>query len=241
MSNRLLNILSLPAVLIVIWIALYLWVTSQQLDSIELRTLNAEYLQARTLEHLRLTVAATVLVIVIAVPLGVVLTRPFARGIAPLILNIANIGQAVPAVGLLILLTLWFGIGFGVALFSLVAYSLLPVLRNTIIGIEQVDPALKEAALGMGMSKQMVLFQIELPLAVPVILAGVRTALVIAVSVSTIATFVNAGGLGDIIVNGIKLQRAPVLITGSVMLASLALLIDWLGGVAEMLLRRGEG
>lgn len=241
MSNRLLNILSLPAALIIIWIALYLWVTSQQLDSIELRTLNAEYLQARTLEHLRLTVAATVLVIVIAVPLGVVLTRPFARGIAPLILNIANIGQAVPAVGLLILLTLWFGIGFGVALFSLVAYSLLPVLRNTIIGIEQVDPALKEAALGMGMSKRMVLFQIELPLAVPVILAGVRTALVIAVSVSTIATFVNAGGLGDIIVNGIKLQRAPVLITGSVMLASLALLIDWLGGMVEMLLRRGEG
>ena len=81
------------------------------------------------------------------------------------------------------------------------------------------------------------LLQIELPLAVPVILAGVRTALVITVSVSTVATFVNAGGLGDIIINGIKLQRMPVLITGSVLLASFALLIDWLGGLAENLLR----
>lgn len=240
MARGWLRVLSLPLLLIVIWIALFVWVSSQELDSIELRTLNAEYLQTRTLEHLRLTAAATVLVILIAVPLGVILTRPFARGFAPLVLNIANIGQAVPAVGLLILLTLWFGIGFNIALFSLVVYSLLPVLRNTIIGIEQVDPALKEAGTGMGMSKRMVLFQIELPLAVPVILAGVRTALVIAVSVSTIATFVNAGGLGDIIVNGIKLQRAPVLITGSVLLASLALLIDWVGGVVENLLRSSE-
>ncbi len=237
MNKRLLRLLRVPAMLCLIWIVLFVWVNSHTLDSIEKRTLNAPYLQARVLEHLRLTIAATILVVAIAVPLGVLLTRTFAKGFAPLVIGLANIGQSVPAVGLLILMTLQFGVGFNIALFSLVVYSLLPVLRNTIVGIEQVDPALTEAGLGLGMSRRMVLFRIELPLAIPVILAGVRTALVIAVSVSTVATFVNAGGLGDIIVNGIKLQRMPVLITGSVMLASLALLIDWLGGLAEDYLR----
>jgi osmoprotectant transport system permease protein len=153
------------------------------------------------------------------------------------VLGLANIGQAIPAVGLLVLLTLQFGVGVGVALFSLVVYSLLPVLRNTIVGIQQVDSSLIEAGRGMGMTRRSVLLRIELPLAVPVILAGIRTALVIAVGVVTVATFVNAGGLGDIIINGIKLQRTPVLVTGSVLVASLALLVDWLGGVVEAVLR----
>ncbi|MFZ4815945.1 MAG: ABC transporter permease [Phototrophicaceae bacterium] len=235
--NVWLKALRLPALLIVVWLATYLWVGSQELDSIERRTLNQTYLVNRTIEHLQITVVTALLVIVIAVPLGVILTRRFAKPFAPLVLAVINIGQAIPAIGLLILMALWFGIGFRVALFSLVVYSLLPVLRNTITGIEQVDAAIIEAGLGMGMSKQRVLLTLELPLAVPVILAGVRTALVIAVSVSTVATFVNAGGLGDIIINGIKLNRAPVLITGSVMLSSVALLIDWLGGVVEDLLR----
>jgi len=235
-GNRL-RTFTVPILMVIVWIILFVWVVSQPLDSIEQTKLNVPYLQARILEHLKLTLAATVLVIAIAVPLGVILTRPFARGIAPLVIALANIGQSIPAIGLLVLMTLNFGIGFNIALFSLVVYSLLPVLRNTIVGIEQVDPHLIEAGLGMGMSRRMVLFRVELPLSVPVILSGIRTALVIAVSVSTVATFVNAGGLGDIIITGIKLQRAPVLVTGCVLLASLALLVDWLGGVAEAVLR----
>jgi osmoprotectant transport system permease protein len=205
-----LRLLTLPILLVAVWAVLYLWVSSQPLDSIEQRTLNAPYIQARLWEHLYLSALATVLVIALAVPLGVLLTRPFARRATPLVLGLANI--------------------------SLVCYSLLPVLRNTIVGIDQVDRALVEAGRGMGMTRSAVLFRIELPLAVPVILAGIRTALVIAVGVATVATFVNAGGLGDIIINGIKLQRTPVLVTGSVLVASLALLVDWLGGVAEAVL-----
>jgi osmoprotectant transport system permease protein len=237
MTTKRLRTFTIPILMVIVWIILFVWIVSQPLDSIEQTKLNVPYLQARILEHLKLTLAATVLVIAIAVPLGITLTRPFARRIAPIVIGLANIGQSVPAIGLLVLMTLNFGIGFNIALFSLVVYSLLPVLRNTIVGIEQVDPHLIEAGLGMGMSRRMVLFRVELPLSVPVILSGIRTALVIAVSVSTVATFVNAGGLGDIIITGIKLQRAPVLVTGCVLLASLALIVDWLGGVAEEVLR----
>ena len=232
-----LRLIGLPLLLVLVWVVLYAWVTSRPLDSIEQRTLNASYIPARLLEHIYLSAIATVLVIAIAVPLGVLLTRPFAERATPIVLGLANIGQAIPAVGLLVLLTLQFGVGVGVALFSLVVYSLLPVLRNTIVGIQQVDSSLIEAGRGMGMTRPAILFRIELPLAVPVILAGIRTALVIAVGVVTVATFVNAGGLGDIIINGIKLQRTPVLVTGSVLVASLALLVDWLGGVVEAVLR----
>ncbi|WP_435260492.1 ABC transporter permease [Streptomyces sp. 1222.5] len=214
----------------------YLWVHSMRLDSIEQRTLNRDYLVTKTTEHLKLTVIATVLIMAIAVPLGILVSRVRARWVPPLVLGLANIGQATPAIGVLVLLTILYGPGFGIAMTSLVAYSVLPVLRNTLTGIEQVDRSLIEAARGMGMKPAQILLRIELPLAVPVVLAGLRTALVFCVGVATLAAFVNAGGLGDILVNGIKLDRDPVLITGSVVTASIALLVDWAGGLAERIL-----
>ncbi|MEV0924091.1 ABC transporter permease [Streptomyces spongiicola] len=226
-----------PVVVAAALLADYLWVQSMQLDSIEQRTLNSGYLVARTTEHLKLTVIATVLIMAIAVPLGIVASRVRARWVPPVLLGLANIGQATPAIGVLVLLTILYGPGFGVAMTSLVAYSALPVLRNTLVGIQQVDRSLIEAARGMGMKPAQILLRIELPLAVPVILAGLRTALVFCVGVATLATFVNAGGLGDIIVNGIKLDRTAVLVTGSVVTASIALLVDWAGGLAEQALR----
>jgi ABC-type proline/glycine betaine transport system permease subunit len=235
--RRVLRHLGTPAFLAVVLLALYLWVSGQQLDSIERRTLNAGYLRDRILEHLKLTGLATLLVVLIAIPLGILLSRRAARWISPLVLGLANLGQATPAIGLLVLLTIKLGVGFRVAMIGLVAYAVLPVLRNTMVGIQQVDPALIEAARGMGMTGGQVLRRIELKLAVPVILAGLRTALVLSVGVATLGTFVNAGGLGDIIVNGIKLQRTPVLLTGSVITACIAFLVDWLGSVAEDALR----
>lgn len=236
-AERIRRVVAMPVALAVVLTLLYLWVSGQELDSIELRTLNSEYLTARVAEHLRLTVLALLLVVVIAIPLGVLLSRPSARWLSPAVLGLANLGQATPAIGLLVLLTIVFGVGFTIAMVGLVAYAVLPVLRNTIVGIRQVDPALVEAARGMGMTRGQVLWRVELKLAIPVILAGLRTALVMAVGVATLATFVNAGGLGDIIVNGIKLNRTPVLITGSVLTACIAFLVDWVGGVAEDLLR----
>ncbi len=217
--------------------ALYVWVSGQSLDSIEARVLDAGFLRTATVQHLKLTAVATGFVLLIAVPLGVALTRPGARWLTPWVMSAANVGQAAPALGVLVLLVVLFGIGFEIAVIALVAHAVLPVLRNTIVGIQQVDTNLVEAARGMGMNRWQVLRTVELPLAVPVMLAGLRTTIVICVGVATVATFVNAGGLGDVIVAGIKLQRTPILVTGGVLTAVIALGLDWLAGVAENVLR----
>jgi osmoprotectant transport system permease protein len=227
----------IPLVCTAICVLLYLYIQSKTLDSIEQRTVNSVFIKDRLIEHIKLTALASVLIIAISVPLGVMLTRKRARAATPLVLALANIGQATPAIGLLVLLTIVTQPGFRTAIIGLVAYSVLPVLRNTVVGIQQVDRSLVDAGRGMGMTGRAVLARIELPLAVPVILAGIRTALVLSVGVATLATFVNAGGLGDIINNGIKLQRTPVLVTGSLLAVVLALMFDWLGGLFEDLLR----
>jgi osmoprotectant transport system permease protein len=226
-----------PVVLAVVVGSLLLWLRSRHLDSIEARVLNAEFIRTAAIQHLRLTGIASLLVVAIAAPLGVLLTRPAARWLTPVVMGLANIGQSAPALGILVMLAIVFGIGDRIAVVALVISAVLPVLRNTIVGIQQVDTNLVEAARGMGMSRMQVLRTVELPLAVPVMLAGLRTTIVICVGVATVATFVNAGGLGDVIVAGIKLQRDSVLITGAVLTAVIALGLDWLAGLAERLLR----
>jgi osmoprotectant transport system permease protein len=147
------------------------------------------------------------------------------------------VGQATPAIGVIILLALIIGIGWQTAIIALVLYGMLPVLRNTMAGLSQVDQFVVESAKGMGMTGPQILFKIELPLAVPVILAGFRTTLVFSVGVATIATFINAGGLGETIVVGLKLSRPAVLLTGAVVVSCIALLMDWVAGLIEDLLR----
>ncbi|MGH3433894.1 MAG: ABC transporter permease, partial [Thermocrispum sp.] len=120
---------------------------------------------------------------------------------------------------------------------ALVAYAVLPVLRNTIVGLEGVDPVLTEAARGMGLTRMSVLFTVELPLAVPVILAGIRTALVLTVATAPLAALVDAGGLGSGLFAGLNLNRDVLSITFGVLVAALALLFDWLGLLAEEFLR----
>jgi osmoprotectant transport system permease protein len=229
--------LGTPALLGGVLLALYLYVQGQELDRIEQATINADFIGEKLVEHLQLTVVSTALVIAIAVPLGVLLTRGGARRWSAPFLAVANIGQAVPSIGVIVLLAVTVGIGFDKAIIALVLYSTLPVLRNTMVGLQQVDRSLIEAGRGMGMSTLAVLFRIELPLAVPVMLAGIRTALIINVGTATLATFINAGGLGFIIDNGIRLNRDLVLVTGSVLTAVLALLVDWLAGMVEDVLR----
>lgn len=233
----LLGYVVMPALLAGVCLGLYGWVQGKELDSIERRLVNADVIRDALFEHVKLTVVSTFFVILIAVPLGILLTRAFAKWITPGVIGLANVGQMVPSIGVLVLLALIWTIGFRPAVVALVAYSVLPVLRNTMVGLQQVDRNLIEAARGMGMSKLRVLLRIELPLAVPVILAGVRTALVINVGTATLATFVNAGGLGNIISGGLSTSRDTVIITGAVLTATLALVIDWVGGIAENLLR----
>ena len=190
-----------------------------------------------TWRHLELTAISAVVVILVAVPLGIALTRPRLRKAGPPVVGFANAGQAAPAVGLIVLLAIWLGSGFWTAILALSLYAILPVLRNTIVGLEGVDPTLVEAGRGMGMSNAAVLTRIELPLALPVIMAGVRTALVLLVGTATLATFIDAGGLGDILTGGIALFRYPVIVWSAVLVALLALLIEWLGRVLELLTR----
>jgi osmoprotectant transport system permease protein len=232
-GRGLLEYIGLPIVLAAVCLVLFLWVGQQELGSTERRLLTVERISTAFIEHMTLTVVSTVFVVLIAVPLGVLLTRPAARALLPPVISLANMGQAVPSIGVLVLLALGWAIGFWPAIIALVIYSILPVLRNTMVGLQQVDQSVIEAARGMGMTKGSVLRRIELPLAVPVMLAGVRTALVINVGTATLATFVNAGGLGDIINGGIVANRQIITLVGSVLTASLALLIDHIGGIAE--------
>ena len=236
-AARLLRYLGMPIFLGLVCLALYLYVSTQQLDSIEQRVLNSEFLFARVIEHIKLAVVSTVIVVVLAVTTGILLTRPGTRRVTPVIIGLANIGQAVPSIGLLVLFAIVWAFGFWPTIVALVAYSFLSILRNTMVGLQQVDRSTIEAARGMGMTKTAVLFRIELPLAVPIILAGIRTALIINVGTATLATFVDAGGLGTVIDRGIALGRDPVLIVGSVLTGVLALSIDWLASVAEDILR----
>jgi len=227
----------LPVVAVALVVGMVGYLKLAPLDAIEQRLLVADQITARTLEHVRLVVISTVLVIVIAVPLGVLLSRRRARWFATPILAVANGGQAIPSIGVLVLLAVTVGVGFKMAVVSLVVYALLPVLRNTMVGLGQVSPALIDAGRGMGMSSRQVLLQIELPIAVPIMLAGIRVALILNVGVATLATYTNAGGLGSFIESGIVFNRMPILLTGSVLTIALALLVDWLAGLAEHRLR----
>lgn len=224
------------AVLLIVGTVL-LWAFSRELDVIEQEQINLPSILAYTWQHLVLSVVITVMVVVIAIPLGIMLTRGWARPAAPFFIALANIGQAAPAIGVLVLFFLWTGLeGINAAAPPIALYALLPVLRNTIVGIQQVDPSLVDAGRGIGMSGGEVLRRIELPLAVPLILAGLRTSLVLAVGTATLAQFVDGGGLGEMIDTGYKLDRTSVLVVGAVLAVALALLVDWLGAVAERFL-----
>nr|WP_235215725.1 ABC transporter permease [Phaeacidiphilus oryzae] len=225
-----------PLVVVAAVAALYLWISNVHLDAIEKQSLGGGQVQLYLWQHIRLTAISTFFVLVIAIPLGIVLTRPWARWGVPVAVSLANLGQASPAIGILALLTFWLGIGVKTALFGMVAYAVLPVLSNTMAGLRSIEPSLLDAARGIGMSPLGVLAKVELPLAVPLILAGVRTALVFNVGTGTLAAFVSGGGLGNLITDGIVTQRTRVLIVGSVLAVGLALLVDWLASIAELLL-----
>ena len=223
-------------VIVVVGLALVLFYTAnRQLDSVEKRALDSSYLWAKFVEHIWLAAASTVLVIAIALPLGIALSRPAADRIRPGTVAFGGFIQALPPYGVIILLAFLLDFGTTTAIIALVVASFLPVLTNTVAGLRQVDPALIDAARGMGMSARQILLRVELPLAVPVMVAGIRVALVLNVGTATLATFIGAGGLGEPISSMLNLGRPRAVFVASAIVAALALLIDWLAGVAERL------
>lgn len=240
--NSWLGLVVAPLGIIALALLLYAYYRSLGLDSdVNFQQASAldwdTKLWPQTVDMFKIAFSSTVLVVAIAVPLGIVLTRPSMRRIAPSVLAVANAGQALPAYGLLVIFLLLLGQGLTTVIWALVLYALLPVLRNTMVGLDNVDRSIIEAGRGMGMTKRNALTRIELPLAVPVIIAGIRTAMTINIGMATLAFLIGGGGLGITISSGLKLQQNPVLLVGAGMVALLALTFDWIGAVMERFLK----
>jgi len=197
-----------------------------------------EEILSATLDHMTLVVIARGIAILIAVPLGMfIVQRPAPRAIA---LGIANIFQTIPSLalfGFLIPIPFIGGIGKRTAIVALVLYALLPILRNTYVGLSGIDPAVLEAAEAMGMTQAQILFRVRFPLALAVILAGIRTATIITIGIATIAAAIGAGGLGTFIFRGVALVSDSLILAGAIPATLLALLADFLLGLVERRLR----
>lgn len=194
-----------------------------------------------TLEHLALVAIAMLIAVVIGVPLGVAITRR--EKMRRLVLGVANVVQTVPSLalfGFLLPVPLLGGLGSRPAIVALALYALLPIIRNTYAGIAGVDPAVREAARGMGMTDRQLLWRVELPLSLSFILAGIRVATVISVGIATIAAAIAAGGLGTYIFRGLTMANNHVILAGAVPAALLALLADFSLGWAERRLKAGR-
>jgi osmoprotectant transport system permease protein len=228
-----------PVIVVIGLGLLFVYLATQTFDTVEKRALAPDVVLARLGEHLLITALSTVVVMVIAVPIGVWLSRPGMGRVQTPVLAFAGFMQALPPFGLIVLLAFTpLGFGVGTAVVALVLASLLPVLTNTVVGLVQVDRSLIEAARGIGMSQWQTLMRVELPLAVPVVVAGVRVALVLNVGTATLATYIGAGGLGNIIDGMLRLSRTNGTLLAAALVAALALIVDWLAGLAEYAVRR---
>jgi osmoprotectant transport system permease protein len=207
----------------------------------EFLTANWRELLVLTREHIFIVLLSTGLAVLIGLPLGVLLTR--IKSLQTPILGFANIMQTVPSLalfGLLIPIPFIGGIGARTAIIALALYALLPVIRNTVTGILGIDPKVREAATAMGMTDGQILRMVELPLAMPVILTGIRVAVVISVGVATVAAAVGAGGLGTYIFRGLRQNDNNLLIAGALSSALLALMCDFVLGQIEKSYKIGE-
>ncbi|MGE5702259.1 MAG: ABC transporter permease [Clostridia bacterium] len=180
----------------------------------------------RMWEHLYISFIAVVLGFLVAVPLGIFLSRT--EKLSQYVIGVVNMAQTIPSLALIGFLIPFMGIGLKPAIAALFLYSLLPMLRNTYVGIREVNPSLKEAAKGMGMTSLQTLVMVEIPLALPVIMAGFRTASIYTVSWATLAALVGAGGIGYLIFTGMAIFNNVYIIVGAVATAVLAIIVDWL-------------
>lgn len=187
-------------------------------------------------QHLIIVASALGITLAIGLPLGIWLTRPSGKAFLPLASNLLSVGQTFPPIAVLALALPFFGFGLRPTLIALVAYGLLPVTRNTIAGLQQVDPNLQEAATSMGMTNLQQLFWVELPLAQRVILAGIRTTTIYTIGTATVAPIIGAGGLGVPIIAGLTTGNLAFVLEGALPVALLALLVDFLFARLEVAL-----
>jgi len=193
--------------------------------------LNRDFLENRFIGHVVLVALSFAFAAVVGLPLATLMAIS-GRWLRLPVLAMADLGQAVPSIGVLVFFSAALGLGVVPTVLALVIYALLPILRNTMVGIQGVDPAAVESARGLGMTRVQSLVRVELPLASPVIFAGLRTSLILIVGTATLGNFVGGGGLGDVIASGIN-QSDRLVFVGAVMVAALALLADWTLGLVE--------
>jgi osmoprotectant transport system permease protein len=186
---------------------------------------------SKTLTHLKITFIALGLALLIAIPLGILIY--LYSFIARPVLYLTGLLQTIPSIALLALMIPLFGIGVVPAIVALFVYALLPILRNTAIGLFSVDPLLKKVATGMGLTQWQRLRYVEIPLAMPTIFAGIKTAAVINIGTATLAAFIGAGGLGEFIVTGLALNNTDIILRGAIPAALLAILVEFLFDILE--------
>ncbi|WP_414046005.1 ABC transporter permease [Macrococcus equi] len=198
---------------------------------IEFLKQNQAELFTKTIEHISISLLSLLAAILVAVPLGILLTK--SDKLAKVVLAVTSVLQTVPSLAILAMMIPFFGIGTLPAVIALFLYVLLPILNNTYLGIQSVKKDAKEAGRAMGMTQNQILRMVELPLAVPVIMSGIRLSAVYAISWATLASYIGAGGLGDFIFNGLNLFQPKLIIAGAVLVTLLALITDFILSIVE--------
>lgn len=184
-----------------------------------------------TYDHILMVGIGMIFALLIGIPLGILCTKN--EKLATVILTVANIIQVAPSLALLALLMLVFGLGFKSVVIALILYGLLPIIRNTYVGLKEVDSSISQAGKGIGMSSLQLLLKVQLPLALPFLLAGVRIAMIMSIGVATLAPFIGGDGLGKIIYSGINLRDSTKIYSGATIAAVMAISVDYLLGLAQ--------
>jgi osmoprotectant transport system permease protein len=177
-----------------------------------------------TYQHLRITLMGVLIALVIGMTCGILITKH--KTLAEMVMSVTDIIQTIPTLALLAILMMFFGLGDTTAIIALFLYSLLPIIRNTYIGLKSVESGMVEAGIGMGMTKPQLLFKVQLPIALPVILSGIRVALVTGLGVATIGVLIGSGGLGIFIYRGVQMANIKMIFSGAVPLSVLAIGTD---------------
>lgn len=193
---------------------------------------NASYVFSQFIRHFLISIYGVLFASLLAIPLGFFIAKK--RKLSKFTVGIANILQTIPSLAMLALLMFAIGTGSNTVVFTVFLYSILPILKNTVSGINSVPPAIVDAARGMGMTRKQIMRKVELPLSISIVMGGIRNALVVAIGVTAVGTFIGAGGLGDIITRGITVANGgPIIIAGALHTALMAVLADLILGFIE--------
>ena len=188
-------------------------------------------LLSKAVEHFYISMFALLLAIVVAVPLGLLLSKT--QRTANVVLTVAGVLQTIPTLAVLAIMIPIFGVGKTPAIVALFIYVLLPILNNTVLGVKNIDKNVIQAGQSMGMTKFQLMKDVEMPLALPLIISGIRLSSVYVISWATLASYVGAGGLGDLVFNGLNLYQPPMIISAAIVVTLLALVIDFILSLVE--------